>query len=168
MPSKTTSKSQSDEWFAELQAKLLPEIECPGSWQLFSKRLPPHPDTLKFAINMSTGTCDALELTEGLAKNSDVGDFLNRCFCDVKPERLYFDGDKSVHMGALVIWAASNGVSIIAHPLCTDCGKIRGLIASLTEALNIDFGAPFETLQTTLASWRESYNAGVSGESKTP
>ena len=167
MPSKTTSGLQSDQWFADVQARLLPEIEHPGSWQLFSKRVPPNPDTLKFIINMFTGTCDALELSEGLSKNANVSDFLNRCFRDVKPTRLYFDGDKTVHMGGLVIWAVSSGVSVISHPVCTDCGKIRGLIASLTEALNTYGECSVEALRPALESWRLSYNATVSAGSKT-
>lgn len=141
----------------------LPDLESDGSWQIISERMPADGKSvvLRMLINMHSGKCYSLSLHE-FPLDAEVRDTLNECLAREKMKRLYFDGDSSLHRGALVSWGVARGVSVIIHFASREPDKIINAMLSVNEAMCDLAGCNLDDFQRGLATWRSNYNAALS------
>lgn len=142
-------------------AKALPDLQQPGSFALFSQRcrLRPAPGVFNVVIDMHRGTCLRIEYGE-VSPGTQIGPWLDVVFgTHPAPRRLYFDGDKTVHQGALVTWGAAHGVPIIIHPCCSGTVRVHQMMTSIAGVLTAGEGESPSALNQRFHEWCQHYNA---------
>ncbi|WP_432260831.1 hypothetical protein [Cupriavidus sp. TMH.W2] len=110
-------------------------------------------------IDLHRGTCLSLELLVA-PLGSTIGAWLNSALpAPGTLSRIYFDGNKTIHQGALVAWGAAHGLPVIIHPGCEATDSVSTLMGSLMNAINGSTSISLDELRNVLEDWRMRYNA---------
>lgn len=157
-------RAASDAAVAIAIARELPDLQQAGSFALISKRCRPRPapGVVNVVIDMHLGTCLRIEYGE-VSPERQIGLWLDVVFrAHPAPRRLYFDGDKTVHQGALIAWGAAHGVPAIIHPCCYGTVRVHQFMTSLDEVLTAGLNDSPSALGQRHEEWRLHYNAAQS------
>lgn len=142
----------------------LQDLECNGSYLLFSKPLSEWSPTGVTVLVLDThrGTCVRLEELE-VPLGSDVGAWLDAIHWNPSgASQIYFDGDRSVHLGALTAWGAARGVSITIGRWCMEADAFLALAPSLVEVVRANVNVPADLRKRNFEDWRVQYNGRLS------